>query len=248
MLKLIFIFLFISQIINAETNIFFTLCYHSFLGINSEFDISPEEFEKQINAIKELGYNFIKWEDGRDGKIKGKRNILITIDDANHSVLKIYETILKKNNIFPVIFVYPAVIGKKDYAMKWNDLKKLLSDGITVGGHGYNHLYVNQKLFDSDPVAFKREIYLCKKRLNENLSILPEVYAYPFGVFSNITKEHLQKAGFKWAFSLKYGYCLSPLYLNSDPYNLPRHMVTKSSWKNIYSILKKNALNSKISE
>jgi peptidoglycan/xylan/chitin deacetylase (PgdA/CDA1 family) len=220
---------------------YFTLCYHAFLDRAVDYDINPEEFARQIAAIEAIGYRFVTWQDVRDGKIEGGKNILLTIDDANRSVLSVYGPVLKKRGIKPVIFVYPAIISRMDYAMTWTNLRMLAADGVTIGGHGYNHLYVNQKLLDKDPASFRREISTCRKRLTDRMGTAPEAYAYPFGVFSDITKIRLKEEGFIAAFTLRNARAFSPLSANPDPFDLPRYMVTKSSWKAVYAVLKRAA-------
>lgn len=219
----------------------YVLCYHTFLGKHFDYDFAPAKFYDQIDAIAKLGYRFVSMEDILSNRVTGSNNILITIDDGNRSVKAIYESVLDVYNIKPVLFIYPAITDRMFYAMTSVDLKRLVSKGATLGGHGYNHLFVNEKLYRNDLVSFEREVYKSKSAIEKKTGQVVSVFAYPFGSYSQITKEYMSKAGYKYAFSLLQKPLQVPLNQNSDPYNLPRFMVTKSSWPSIYSMLKKNA-------
>ncbi len=240
------IFLLIFSNVYTEGNVF-VLCYHTFLGKNFDTDFPPETFSNQIEKLKNMGYRFVSFNDIVNSNVTGDTNILITIDDGNHSVDAVYNNLLLSNNIKPILFIYPAIINKMHYALTFNKLKEYMKDGATIGAHGYYHLYVTEKLFKKSRSSFNREIYRSKSKLEKGLSRNINIYAYPYGSFSGITIEYLKKAGFQYAFSLKQGMLHVPLAENANPYNLPRYIVEKSTWKNIYSTLKKNVdINSRI--
>jgi peptidoglycan/xylan/chitin deacetylase (PgdA/CDA1 family) len=216
------------------------LCYHTFLGKEKLYtDFSPEEFDAQMETIANLGYRFVSMEEIRRGTVTGSKNILITIDDGNHSIRTIYDSVFVKRGIRPVLFLYPAIIlGKVKYALRQDDLLRYKALGASFGGHGYNHLFVNDKLHQSDPRAFDREIFLSKKRNEEILGTPVTAYAYPFGVFSEITKTTLKRAGYDMGFSLRRSTLKVPLSRNEDMFDLPRWMVTRTSWHEIHRRLR----------
>jgi peptidoglycan/xylan/chitin deacetylase (PgdA/CDA1 family) len=216
------------------------LCYHTFLGKNFDTDFTPERFEKQIQDIRDLGYRYVSFEDILSNKVDGDNNILLTIDDGNHSMKRIYDSVLMKYGIKPIIFIYPAITDHVFFSVTTADLKDMMQKGATIGGHGYYHLFITQKLLKRDPQGFKNEIFKSKERLEAKLDIPIDVFAYPFGAFSPVTIDYLKQAGFKYSFSLKQSSMLVPLSRNPDQYDLPRWMVTKSSWNMIFSMLKKN--------
>jgi peptidoglycan/xylan/chitin deacetylase (PgdA/CDA1 family) len=205
-------------------------------------DFSKDEFQKQIQDINDLGYKFVSMDDIIKNKITGKKNVLITVDDGNKSILNVYNSVMVHYDIKPVLFIYPAFIGRMTYALTFPQLKEMMAQGTTIGAHGYNHLYVNQNLYNSDIEAFKREIYRSKSSLENNLGVKINVYAYPYGSYSPITMQHVRNAGFDYAFTLIQQPLLVPLSQNPNPYELPRYMVTRSSWNAIYNILKNNEL------
>ncbi len=218
------------------------LCYHTFIGLPwDKFDFSPKIFNKQIVSMKKLGYRFVSFQDMLSNTLTGNTNILITFDDGNQSVRSVYQNIVEKYGIKPILFIYPAIISHVHYALNYSDLQVFENEGAVIGAHGYYHLFVNEKLYKRDSVSFIREIYKPKDILSKNLKTNVNIYAYPFGAYSEVTVDYLKKAGYSYAFTIKPGPTKVPLGLNPDPYKLPRYLVTKSSWKYIYRLLKNNA-------
>ncbi|MRR14270.1 hypothetical protein EG833_02340, partial [archaeon] len=77
----------------------FVLCYHSFLGNKFPSDITMDELRTQLDYLKDKGFGFVSYTDLLKGDINGTKNILIVIDDGNHSILQAYRQILKPRGI-----------------------------------------------------------------------------------------------------------------------------------------------------
>jgi peptidoglycan/xylan/chitin deacetylase (PgdA/CDA1 family) len=229
----------------AENIIVDVLCYHSFLKKTDPYSFSNEELDSQLQFFRDKGYTFVNMNDIRSGNISGRKNILVTVDDGNKSVYDAYFKVFKKYGIKPVIGIYPAIIEKKDYALSWDAISELSKEGCEIASHGYNHLYVNKKLFDNDIKAFNREIYLSKEILEKKLNRKIEVFIYPFGVRSDITIEHLKKAGYKFAFTIVNGDVLVPSGRNKNNFELPRYMLTKPTWKMSLNVIARKSGSSK---
>jgi peptidoglycan/xylan/chitin deacetylase (PgdA/CDA1 family) len=225
----------------AEQKVF-VLCYHSFLG-NKRFagDVSMQELKRQMDFFKEKGFQFVSFPDILKGTVKGSHNILIVIDDGNESVYGAYHDIFKPRHIRPVLAIYPSIIGKKTYAMNWDQLKELSQDGCDIASHGYYHLLLNQKLYDKDKAAFMKEINGSKEILEKRLNLKVLAMVYPNGVRSDITKKFLKDAGYTCAFTIKWGTLLSPISANKDPYELPRFMLYQNNWGMISGAILKMA-------
>ena len=117
-----------QQELQAETAVqgtVYVLCYHSFQGRKTDYDVAPEEFHKQMKEIRDLGYTFVRTEDVLSGRVSGDRNVWLTIDDGNESVQTVYDRTLKKFGIKPLLFIYPAIIGRVPYALKYKQLEAL---------------------------------------------------------------------------------------------------------------------------
>ncbi len=98
--------------------------------------------------------------------------------------------------------------------LSWDDLTALQSEGHTIGGHGYTH----------DPLAEMslsdqwHDIQRISSMLHDGLGADRRPFSYPFGSFSDGTKDLVKQAGFAQAFSTKRNMVIS----GAGPYDLPR--------------------------
>jgi len=239
-LLLTLVVLFISNIGFCGQKVF-VLCYHSFLS-NKRFptDFSPEELRNHLVILKNNGFSVISVSDFINSKVTGNKNILITIDDGNESVFRIYNEILKPLDIKPLLAIYPAIISRKKYAMTWEQLKELSADGWEIASHGYFHEKLNQKFYDKSKARFLFEIEKSKKVLENKFQKPITIFVYPFGLRSPITIETLKNNGFKYAFTIDGGGISLPVSSADKLYEIPRYMMTQSNWKNnLEKVIKK---------
>lgn len=208
----------------------YILCYHAFLDKKDPYSITEEVLKDQLEALKAGGFKFISMPDIKRGRVRGDKNILVTIDDGNKSTYPAFFNVMKPMGIKPVLGIYPAIIGSTAYALTWEQLKELSDEGCYIAAHGYNHLYVSEKAWKESQAQFKREIYLPKKRLQEKLNIEVDTYVYPFGVKSVQAIEELQKAGYKYAFTIVPKKTEIPFLHNFD---IPRFLLTKGNIKSL---------------
>lgn len=221
-------------------NTVFVLVYHSFLGDKPyPSDIARTELRAELNALKQNGFRFVSFTDLVNGKTAGTRNILVTIDDGNQSVYQTYKEVFKPLGIKPLLSIYPNIIGKKDYALTWDQLAELARAGCDIAAHGFYHYPLNQKAYDKDPEAFRKEIFHSKEVLEQRLHVPVQSFVYPNGVRADITKKTLKEAGYRYAFTILWGPVRVPLSQNTDPFELPRYMVYKSNWAMILSAISK---------
>ncbi len=208
------------------------LVYHSFLG-DKPFpsDISMRELKTQLDSLKDHGYRFVTLSDILAGAVQGQRNILVSIDDGNQSVYQAYQEVFKPRGIRPLLCIYPNIIGKKPYALTWERLGELARAGCDIAAHGFYHFPLNQKAFEADPEAFRKEIFLSKQTLEKRLNTKVLAFAYPNGVNAPITRRTLKEAGYACAFTVVWGPVLCPLERNPDHLALPRYMIYKNNWE-----------------
>lgn len=231
------------QELHAEiaTGTVYVLCYHSFQGRKTDYDVAASDFDRQMKEIRDLGFRFVRTEDVLAGKVNGDLNVWLTIDDGNESVQDVYDRTLKKLGIKPLLFIYPAIIGRVPYALKYNQLENFVRDGSSIGAHGFYHLFLNEKQFKKDKKEFMKEIYESGEVLENKLGVDVELFAYPFGVYSDLARDEIHKAGYRYAFTIEQGSVRLPLHKNAEPLKLPRYLVTKTSWKNVRAVLAKAA-------
>ena len=219
----------------------FVLCWHSFLGqADIPTDFSLAELGSQLDELLALGYRFISLEDLVFGRFSGGLNLVATLDDGHRTVPAANAKVFAARGILPSVFVYPAVLGMTTYSMKADDLRSLRDSGCLVGVHGYYHLFVNEQLYRSDRAAFEREIFTAKDKVEALTGLPAYVYAYPFGALSPISKTEVERAGYAFAFAVRRGFVFADPRLN-DPYELPRSVVTRDNWQELFAFLRRNA-------
>jgi peptidoglycan/xylan/chitin deacetylase (PgdA/CDA1 family) len=228
----------------AAENRAYVLCYHSFLGNKFPSDITMDEFRSQLEFMKSKGFTFITYTDLVKGTVTGSQNILVVIDDGNHSVLQAYHEILKPLGIKPLLAIYPNIISKKPYALTWEQLNALRKEGCEIAAHGYYHELMNEKFYNKDKKEFIHEITGSKATLEKMLpGAKVTAFVYPNGVRAEITKKILRESGYAYAFTIQWGAALSPLVENRDPLEIPRYMIMKGNWKMISSAILKSSAN-----
>ena len=216
----------------------YILCYHAFLEKKDPYTIAPDQLKEQLKKLKDKGFNFVTFDDVINDRLQGSNNILLTIDDGNHSVYQVYYSILKPMGIKPVLGIYPAVINRMKYAMTWEQVQKLADDGCYIASHGYHHMFLSTKYYNEDPISFKKEIYLSKKILEEKLNRKIETMLYPFGVNSDIAINEMKNAGYKYGLTIEPK--MESLPVNNN-FQIHRYLMTKVSQKGFIASIIKNA-------
>jgi peptidoglycan/xylan/chitin deacetylase (PgdA/CDA1 family) len=179
------------------------LDYHTFLGNGkSNIDYSEKELAEDLDELAAMGYKFVSLEDAMAGRIEGKANIVITIDDGNHTIYPAYLDVFAPRGIKPYLFIYPAIIiGHVRYALTVEQLNALARAGCGIGAHGYHHNPVTDRAWQRDPKDFMTEIKRPGPALEKLVGKAPTAFAYPFGVYSGRAEDALAKAGYSWAFA-----------------------------------------------
>lgn len=218
------------------------LCWHTFLGKESiPTDFSLAELASQIDTLRSLGYRFVTMEDLLFGRIRGHRNIVVTMDDGHRTIPNAYEKVFVPRGIVPTIFIYPSVIGTTSFAMNDAAVRELRDGGSLVGAHGYHHLFVTADLYRKDRSLFDDEIFKAKTKVEAITDEPTFIYAYPYGAYSDITIVELRQAGYLYGFAVRPGFVYADSRLN-EPYELPRTVVRRDQWAGILDFLKRNAL------
>jgi len=216
----------------------YILCYHAFLERKDPYSFTNDQFRDQLHRLKNNGFKFVSFEDVVNDKITGNNNVLISIDDGNHSIYQAYYSIMKPMGIKPLLGIYPAIISRMKYAMTWEQIKQLSDDGCYIASHGYHHMFLSTKYYNEDSISFKKEIYLSKKILEEKLNRKIETMVYPFGVNSDIAISELKNAGYK------YGMTIEPRMESlpaKDNFQIHRYLMTKPGQKDVIAYITKNA-------
>ena len=184
-------------------------------------NIQLDVFKEQLKVIEEEGITFIHPKDFKkslsDGK--GKRKILLTIDDG---LLSFYENawpILKKKKIPFILFVNTREVGSFNY-MNWDQILELhKNENVEIGNHSHSHEY----LVDENPEVIKSDIQKSINIFKNNLGKNSDFFSYPFGEYSLKFKEIIKNFGFKYAFGQHSGV----IDETKDFWELPRYPINE---------------------
>lgn len=208
--------------------------------------ISPEEFKLLIQKKK---YNI------------DKKSILITFDDSYKSQKIVTEKYLDPLDIKALFFIVSDFVNiatkeeahlfiKKNFFpnndsikldnntfnMSISDLKKLLNNGHTIGGHTKTHAKLSQI---KDEKKLVNEIILSKKSLEKQLENYKiEDFAYTFGDVESIDKKslHIILKNFTFLYSGLRGnnFNISSKVFRRDAVNLDESFDVISTYLNGY--------------
>ncbi len=193
------------------------LCYHRIEDIKNGMCMKPEEFEKEMQAIKDAGFTVIPMQDflawRRDEKQIPTKSALITIDDGYVSAYEAGWPILKKFGYPFTMFVYIQYISSGGKSITWEQLAEMRDAGVEIGSHSFTHQNLKcrsakakadaQRLGGLDP-WLNREIVESKKVLEDHLGIKVSTFCYPEGSYDEKAREIVKQAGYEAAF-VTYG-------------------------------------------
>lgn len=185
------------------------LAYHKIdlkweLGITS---ISPSKFERQVEFLKQSGYNSISPQSLFD-QIKDK-SVLITFDDGYEGIYEYAYPIIRKYGFNAIIFLTTGYIGdynKWDASpgprfkhLNWQQIKEMSDNGVYFGSHGVRHLFLTRH--KNKDIEY--ELKASKEAIENNIGKSVIFFSYPYGDYDERIFDFVKKAGYEFAFSLR---------------------------------------------
>lgn len=191
----------------------------------NDFTITPEQFENDLIYIRENGYESISMEQLLDYLENGtplpNKPIMITFDDGHESFYHYIYPILKKYDekaILSVVGEFSQAFsenedGNIDYSyLTWSQINELSkSENVEIGNHTYSlHSMDNGRKgcdikYNEDISTYKEFLENDVMKLENNISnytgLNSAVFTYPYGIFSDATKETIIKMGFNAIFT-----------------------------------------------
>ena len=181
------------------------LNYHQIENSSNPLAISPANFEAQMKFLVDSGCISITPDElyaGINGDITlPPKPVLITFDDGYIDNYTNAFPILKKYNLRATIFIIPSFTSVYPGYMTWEQLKEMEASGITIESHTLTH----PKLEELPDDEIRSELLNSKSLLEENLGHPVEFLAYPTGTYNLHIAGIAQDAGYKGAFTIKYG-------------------------------------------
>ena len=182
-------------------------------------NISIEQFEAHLAHLAAGNYTVLKLDDIivrlRAGELLPDRTVAITIDDAYLSVYTEAWPRLTEAGFPFTLFVASSPIDRElSGYMSWEQIRELQSSGVTIGSQTHTHPHMH-RLSDEEVRA---EISTSNGRFIEELGLRPELFAYPYGEYSQFVIDAVKDAGFRAAFGQNSGI----MHSADDQFQLPR--------------------------
>jgi len=181
------------------------LNYHKVDNMNISLSVLPADFDKQMEYLKENNYHTITPDDLYDSlenqKELPENPVLITFDDGYVDNYKNAYPILKKYGFKATIFVITGFMDVQPNYITWNQAKELEANGISIESHTVNH----KSMTELSNEQLWQELTQSKKALEEHLGKEIKYIAYPTGTYNLHIAQMVKDAGYKAAFTIKYG-------------------------------------------
>lgn len=198
------------------------LMYHQVLkdsGQWGDYVISPQEFENDLKQIKKEGYTTVTTKQIENflnlSEPLPEKPILITFDDGYASFYEYVYPLLQEYEMNAVVSIigkytdlYSAnVVKSVSYShVTWEQLDEMVESGLVeVGNHTYEQHRSEgrkgiSKLKDETDQQYEQfilgDVGVLNQEIEQEIGIVPTVFAYPFGARSELSDEILQKMGF----------------------------------------------------
>lgn len=178
------------------------LMYHAVdeQSAETKLSVSPEAFERQMQFLKEHGYQVMALSDLaarlRDGRPIPWKTVVITFDDGLASVATTAFPILRRHGFPATVFVIYDRVGRPDF-MTWEDLRAWANAGLEVGCHTYSHpILSDAALSEAD---LRREIVEARRLIGREIRRPVRVFSYPGGFLDDRVKRIVRAAGYEAA-------------------------------------------------
>ncbi len=214
--------------------------WHRFVNAvhHPDTEITPQDFEKQMQELKDRGITVINMQDLLAWK-RGEKSIpprcaVLTLDDGWKSQYEVAWPILKKFGYTLTLFIYTEGVRGGHFgggeAMTWEMLSEMRDAGVDIEAHSATHQDLRKPY---DKVAKKRlsppeyeqwlqnEIVGSKQLLEQKLGIKVNCFAVPYGFYNEHIKEVCRNAGYEAIFTV-YG---QPITFNSPVDSLGRYLI-----------------------
>jgi peptidoglycan/xylan/chitin deacetylase (PgdA/CDA1 family) len=220
----------LTESISTEKNTSFevvSLVYHRFGDERyPSTNTSSEALEAQMAYLQQQGfYSYTASELIGNQTIlhSNEKKVLLTVDDGYVSFLKHGWPIFKKYGMKVTLFVNTESVGWQDY-LTWAQINQLMREGVEIGNHSHEHRHFVNHSKANRALKFKEDLNEANYLFKEHTGVIPNVYAYPYGEYSQELSQELQDNGCLAAFAQHSG-----VFNNgSNPFGIPRFSVAGS--------------------
>lgn len=181
------------------------LNYHKIDNMNISLSVTPSDFEQQMAYLVQNGFHTITPHElymaFTDGATLPTNPVLITFDDGYADNYTKAYPILKKYGVKATIFVITGLMGKPGY-LTWGQAAEMEASGlVTIESHTVTH----GSLTGLTDEQVRYELTEAKHDIEQRLGKEVEFLAYPTGAYNLHIARLVKEAGYKGAFTVRYG-------------------------------------------
>ena len=160
--------------------------------------VSPKNFREHMAYLKQ---NFHVLQFDKDWSNIKEASIVVTFDDGYADNYTYAYPILKKYDMKAAIFVITSLMGKPGY-LTWGQAAEMEASGVvSIESHTVNH----GSLTELTDEQVRYELTEAKHDIEQRLGKEVEFLAYPTGAYNLHIASLVQEAGYKGAFTVRYG-------------------------------------------
>lgn len=181
------------------------LNYHKIDDVDMPLSVAPVEFDKQMAYLKANGYHAITPDQLaahlESGANLPEKPLLITFDDGYADNYTNAYPVLKKYGFTATFFVVTDFLSRYPQYLTWDQAREMQKNGMKIASHTMEH----QSLTALSDEAIMAELTGARQALDYQLGAQPQYFAYPTGTYDLHIAQLIEKAGYKAAFTIKYG-------------------------------------------
>jgi peptidoglycan/xylan/chitin deacetylase (PgdA/CDA1 family) len=190
------------------------LAYHKVTGFELGGTwVSPERFERQIDALLAAGFRFMDetaFLDVLEGRRESSdREILLTFDDGYRVLLDRAIPALESRGIRALLFLVSAFAGEENtwelnlpgrrfMHLGWDEVRDLARRGFAFGSHARTHRDLTRLSIED----LRIELADSKREIEDRLAVPVRSLSYPFGRLNGLVRREAERAGYRAAFAL----------------------------------------------
>ena len=171
--------------------------------------VSPTNFERQLQEIKERGYNSITFQDLENYIEKSSslpsKPIMLTFDDGYDNAYTTAMPLLQKYNLKASFAIITGFVGRPGY-MSWEQIKDLKKNGFQIVSHSVNH--PNLATISLQKLTY--ELHQSKSTLDSVLNQDTKVIVYPSGKYNDQVIDLARKEGYILGRTTRYSTSITP--------------------------------------
>ncbi len=181
------------------------LNYHKIDDMDISLSVLPKDFDDQMRYLKENNYHTITPEElyeSLSGNYQLPENpVLITFDDGYLDNYENAYPILRKYGFKATIFVISSFVGKMEHYFTWEQAREMAEHGISIQSHTVDH----KSMTDLSDEQLRAELVESRRKIQEEMGSSVDFIAYPTGTYNLHIAQMVKDAGYKAAFTIKYG-------------------------------------------